>query len=248
MTDNGNPFSLTGKTVLVTGASSGIGRSIALACSQMGSVVVVGGRNETRLAETLALLEGGPHIVAAGDLLDESAVTKLVDSLPALDGVVHCAGIGQRKICKQLTAGDIDEVMAVNFKAPVLLQAQLLTHKKLKRGGSIVFISSVAATSPSIGNAVYSASKAALLSYADCLSLELAPRGIRVNAICPAMVWTDLIFQGGLTREDLLSDEASYPLKRYGQPEDIAPLAVYLLSAASVWMTGSHLPITGGYR
>lgn len=97
-----------------------------------------------------------------------------------------------------------------------------------------------------VGNSLYSASKAALVSYARVLALELAPRKIRVNCISPAMVWTKLLSTGGISLEQLKADEQTYPLKRYGQPEDIAPLSVYLLSEASSWMTGSNIDITGG--
>ena len=233
-----NIFSLSGKCILVTGASSGIGKAIAIACSKQGALVCLTGRNQERLQNTFQLLEGVGHEVIPADLSDEVETGKLVHLLPTLDGIVHCAGIGFRKPCKMLTAEDVDSVMNVNFKSAVLLQASLLAAKKVSRGSSIVFIASRAAESPSIGNALYSASK--------CLALELAPRQIRVNCICPAMVWTDLILQGGLTKEDLEKEQLKYPLKRYGKPEDIANLSVYLLSDASSWMTGSCVDITGG--
>lgn len=240
-----NPFSLEGKTILVTGASSGIGRGIAITCSKMGAKVVINGRNVGRLQETLSQMEGD-NIVATGDLTDAAKIEALVRELPTLDGIVHCAGIGQRIPCKQLTEGDVNQVMDVNFKAPVLLQAELLRQKKVNKGASIVFVASIASWSPSFGNSVYSASKGAIISYANCLSLELAPRKIRVNCISPAMVWTDLIVKGEVDEDQLKEDEQKYPLKRYGQPEDIANLAVYMLSDASSWMTGSNVKITGG--
>ena len=136
--------------------------------------------------------------------------------------------------------------MNVNFKAPVLLQTALLSAKKVNKSASVVFVASRAANAPSIGNALYSASKGAIISYAKCLTLELAPRGIRVNCICPAMVWTDLIYKGGLTKEDLEKEQLKYPLKRYGHPDDVANLAIYLLSDAASWMTGSCIDLTGG--
>ncbi len=241
-----NPFSLVGKTVLVTGASSGIGRGIAIACSKMGASVVLNGRNEKRLKETFSMMAEGSHQIAAADLNNHEAITNLTMSLPSLSGVVHCAGIGQRVLCKNLTEKDVDDVMDINFKAPVLLQTALLKQKKIMKSSSIVFIASLAVDSPSIGNAMYSASKGALVSYANCLALELAPRLIRVNCILPAMIWTDLIFQGGITEEDLREDEKKYPLKRYGTPEDVANLAIYLLSDASSWMTNSKIKLTGG--
>ena len=241
-----NPFSLKGKTILVTGASSGIGRGIAVTCSKMGATVVLGGRNETRLNETLSEMEGEGHVLAVADLTKKAELEKMVDILPKLDGIVHCAGIGQRILCKQLQETDVDNVMDMNFKAPVLLQTEILKKKKINKAASIVFIASIAAESPSVGNSIYSASKGAIISYANCLVVELAPRKIRVNCISPAMVWTDLILKDGISEEELKEDEQKYPLKRYGNPYDIANLAVYMLSDASSWMTGSNVRITGG--
>ena len=241
-----NSFSLAEKHILITGASSGIGKAIAIACSQMGATVVITGRNRERLEDTFQSLQGSGHESVLADLSVEADISRLTTSLPMLDGVVHCAGIGFRKPCKMLTVGDVDTVMNVNFKSAVLLQAALLSSKKINKQASIVFMASRAASSPSVGNALYSASKGALISYARCLALELASRQIRVNCICPAMVWTDLILQGGLTREDLEQEQLKYPLKRYGTPNDIAGTAVYLLSDVSSWMTGSCVDITGG--
>lgn len=241
-----NPFTLEGKVILVTGASSGIGRGIAVTCSKMGAIVVLGGRNVQRLNETLSQVDGKEHLLATADLSDASQIEIMVKDIPKLDGIVHCAGIGQRVLCKQLQETDIDAVMDTNFKAPIMLQTEILKQKKINKGASVVFIASIASESPSVGNAVYSASKGAVISYASCLAVELAPRKIRVNCISPAMVWTDLILKGGVTEEELKEDEQKYPLKRYGTPEDIANLAVYMLSDASSWMTGSNVRITGG--
>ena len=241
-----NPFSLIGKTVLVTGASSGIGRAIAVSVSEMGANVIINGRNVTKLEDTLSQMTGHSNCIIAGDLTKSEDITKLSDEVPQVDGIVHCAGIGHRMPAKMLTENDIDIVMRANFNGAVLLQAALLSKKKVKKDSSIVFIASKAADYPSPGNAVYSASKGALISYARCLALELAPRGIRVNCICPAMVWTELIMQNEVTIEQLKESEKKYPLKRYGKPEDIAYLAIYLLSDASSWMTNSCIDITGG--
>lgn len=241
-----NPFSLEGKTIMVTGASSGIGRSIAITCSKMGAKVIINGRNTAKLQETSSLMEDDSGIIMAGDLTDANALSSIVNALPKLDGLVHCAGLGQRILCKDLMSNNVDEVMNVNFKAPVLLQSEILGQKKINKGASVVFIASIASWSPSFGNSVYSASKGAIISYANCLALELAPRKIRVNCISPAMVWTDLITKDGIDEEQLKEDESKYPLKRYGQPEDIANLAVYMLSDASTWMTGSNVKISGG--
>ena len=243
---NFNPFSLEGKTILVTGASSGIGRGIAIICAKMGATVILNGRNQMKLGTTLTQLDPGEHKFIAADLSDSESMSRMVAELPALDGVVHCAGIGQRVLCKVATEQDVNSVMDANFKGPVLLQTELLKQKKIKKGASIIFVASIATWSPSIGNAYYSASKGAIVSYANCLALELAPRKVRVNCISPAMVWTDLVLQEGVDEEQLKVDEQNYPLKRYGTPEDIANLAVYMLSDASVWMTGNNVKISGG--
>jgi len=241
-----NPFTLQGKTILVTGASSGIGKAIAVACSQMGALVIANGRNIQRLEETMAGMEGQGNMLFPADLTNTNDLATLIAKLPKLDGVVHCAGIGHRQPAKLLTESEIDRVMNTNFRAAVLLQTELMKGKKLNKDGSVVFIASAAPQMPSFGNAVYTASKAAIIGYAKCLALELAPRGIRVNCICPAMVWTDLIMQEGVGKEELEQAQQKYPLKRYGQPEDVAYLAIYLLSDVSRWMTNSCIDITGG--
>ena len=179
-------------------------------------------------------------------MTEQNDVLRLAKTVPKLDGVVHCAGIGHRQPAKFLTVSEVDLVMRVNYLSAVSLQTELMKEKKLNARSSIVFVSSTAPKMPAIGNSAYSASKAAIVGYAKCLALELAPRGIRVNCICPAMVWTELIFQGGAGREELEQAQLKYPLKRYGQPEDVAYLAVYLLSDVSQWMTNSCIDITGG--
>ena len=238
-------FSLSGKTILVTGASSGIGHAIAIACAEAGAFVVLNGRNVARLNETLSQLSGEGHIVLPADLTNAEERQSLVERVPELDGLVHCAGIGSRVLCKMLEEQDVSRVMQANFEAPVLLQAELLREKKIAKKASIVFIASAAATMPSIGNAIYSASKAAIIAYAKCLAQELANRKIRVNCISPAMVWTDLALVDA-TEEQLHEAEQNYPLKRYAQPEDITGAAIYLLSDASSWVTGSNIELTGG--
>ncbi len=232
-------------TVLVTGASSGIGRAIAIACAAKGVTIVLSGRNVDRLKGTLAQMAGEGHIILPADLTDKAQREALAAQVPVLNGVVHCAGIGSRVLCKMLEQDDVQDVMEANFNAPVLLQAALLREKKIAAESSIVFIASAAATMPSVGNAIYSASKAALIAYAKCLSLELAVRKIRVNCISPAMVWTDLALVAA-TEEQLREAEQAYPLRRYAQPEDIAPMAVYLLSDEASWITGSNYELTGG--
>lgn len=240
-----NPFTLEGKTILVTGASSGIGRGIAIACAGMGAKVILTARNQDRLQETLSKMEGYGHLIIPANLTNEEQRQVLVELVPILDGFVQCAGVMNRVPSKSIGKEDIDFVFRPNIEVPMLLQAELLQERKINKAASIVYIASIAARSAVAGNALYSASKAALISYAKCLALELAPRKIRVNCICPAMVWTDLAMVGA-TKEELEADQLKYPLKRYGTPEDIANLAIYLLSDASCWMTGSCVEITGG--
>lgn len=244
-----NPFSLFGKTILVTGASSGIGRSIAVECSHMGANIVLTGRNLGRLDETFGLMDSGNHIVIPADLSEESDIKRLVDELPMLDGVVHSAGVGSRVLSKALKESDIDFVLRPNFYGPILLQRHLLKKKKIKKEASVVFIASRAPFAPSVGNGIYAASKGAILAYANVLGLELAPQKIRVNSICPAMVWTELVEKDALEMgTDYHELQMKYPLKRYGKPEDVAYLTIYLLSDASSWMTGTAVDLTGGAR
>lgn len=241
-----NPFSLEGRYVLVTGASSGIGRAVAIACAQMGAHVTLTARNRERLEETLGMLAGDGHQVVVADLTVEADRVALAQQVPALDGVVQNAGVGSRVLCKDIEDQDILSVFAPNVFAPILLQKQLLTAKKMRKNASIVFVASMAAKYPSVGNAIYSASKGAVISYAKVLSLELAVRQIRVNCVCPAMVWTDFIMQEGIDREVLENAQLKYPLKRYGVPADVANACLYLLADASNWVTGTCLEVHGG--
>lgn len=244
-----NPFSLKDKVILVTGATSGIGKGIAGAAVKMGACVIGVGRNQERLNKLHSMITNysSSSSVSQCDLTNAEDVGKLVDALPQLDGVVHCAGIGDRTLLKTVRQKDLDRVMKTNFEAPVLLQSVLQKRKLIKPKASIVFIASRAAFVPTVGNGLYAASKGALITYAKVLGLELAEKLIRVNCICPAMVWTELVIKDAkITGVDYHQEELKYPLKRYGDPADIANLAVYLLSDASSWMTGSSIDITGG--
>lgn len=153
----------------------------------------------------------------------------------------------ERMLCKAAKAEKIERLMKTNFEGPVLLQKLLLKKNKIEKSGSVVFVASRAPFAPSIGNAFYSATKGAILGYAKTLALEVAPKQIRVNSICPAMVWTELAKKDAEQMSANYEEaEQKYPLKRFGKPEDVAYLAVYLLADASSWMTGSQIDITGG--
>lgn len=243
---NFNPFTLAEKKVLVTGASSGIGRAIAVACSQMGACVIITGRNVDELSKTYEMLQGDGHSKVVADLNSETDVDIMVESLPALDGFVSNAGINKRSLCRYIKESEVDLIMKTNLMSPVLLTKKILKSKKLNAGASVVFISSIAAFHSSIGDGIYSATKGGIASFSKVLALELAGSKMRVNTIQPAMVRTSLINHGPLSAEDYEKDERKYPLGRYGKPEEIAYAAVYLLSDATCWMTGSDLVIDGG--
>jgi len=243
---NFNPFSLANKHILVTGASSGIGRAIAIACSKMGASVIVTGRNVTELQNTLSMLEGEGHRSIQADLNSESDMDRLVNELPGLDGFVSNAGINRRMLCRYIKENDLDLIMKTNLTSPILLTKRLLKMKKINSGASVIFISSIAAYHSSIGDSVYSATKGAIVSYSKVLALELAASQVRVNTIQPGMIRTSLIENGPLSAEDYEKDEKKYPLARYGNPDEVAYAAVYLLSDTTSWMTGTGLVIDGG--
>jgi len=243
-----NPFSLGGKTILVTGASSGIGRAIAVECSKMGANVIITARNEQRLDETLALMPGKNHTKIVADLTDKADREKLVEQLPKLDGIVHSAGVVKTLIFQFIDEKSLAEVMNVNFTAPTLISAKLVEEKKLKKGSSIIFIGSISGTVCVWGgNSIYSASKGAINGMMKNMALDLASKGIRVNSVNPGMIDTHIFDGGMIDAEQLKEDIKRYPLKRYGKPEEVAYAVVYLLSDAAQWVTGTSLLIDGGY-
>ncbi len=242
-----NPFSLDGKTILVTGASSGIGQETAIQCSKMGAKVVITARNEERLKETFDSLEGGEHILLLAELTNQPQVESLVSQLPTLHGVVLCAGKGMTLPFPFCTREKYDDIFNVNFFAPIELLRLLVKKKKLAQDSSVVFVSSIGGVeSFSLGNGMYGASKAALNSTMRFCARELATKKIRVNCVNPGMVNTKLIQGGIISDEQHKLDMEKYPLKRYGEPEDIAYGIIYLLSNASSWVTGHSLIIDGG--
>ena len=247
-----NPFSLENKTILVTGASSGIGKAIAIACAKMGGNILLSARNLERLNETLSELEGDGHDIIASDLSSQEGIDKLVESCPYLDGIVHCAGIP--KICpiKHLNRDTLNEIINVNEVAPILLTSGLLKKKKLKKGSSIIFIASTAGvlTAGAVGDTDYSATKGALSGFVKTAARELGPQNIRVNTICPAMVKTPILESANavLSEAELNTKLTRYHIKRFGEPDDVAWAAVWLLSDTTEWVTGINLPIDGGYH
>lgn len=244
-----NPYSLAGKTILVTGAGSGIGRATSVECSKLGARLVLVDINEQGLADTLAMLAQPEleHLSFAVNLCDEEAIADMVGKLPVLDGVSNNAGITKLVPLQFIGADDFERIHKVNLLAPILLTKYLVKKKKIAKGGSIVFTASAGGVFvSSFGNAIYATSKCGVDGYMRTAALELAPKGIRCNSVNPGMVETPLINRGQITDEQHEKDKENYPLGRYGKPEDVAFATIYLLSDASCWMTGTALKIDGG--
>ena len=243
-----NPFSLDGKTIFVTGGSSGIGREVALECARMGAEVVITGRDVERLQETFDQIGTSQKSQIVADLTVADDIERLIEALPSLDGAVLCAGNSTTLPLQFGTRDKFDDMFDVNFFAPVELLRLLYKKKRLNKGASVVLIASIGGTHSFMpGNGIYGASKAALNSVMKYAAREFASRRIRVNSICPGMVDTPLIHRGTITEEQLAEDAKRYPLGRYGKPSDIAHGAVYLLGDASSWLTGHDLVIDGGF-
>lgn len=242
------PFSLKDKIIFVTGASSGIGRAVAVECAKMGAQLIITGRNEQRLEETLNELEGTGHSKINADLNSEADIAKIVDFLPHLSGMVHGAGITTHVPIQYINREKINEIFDVNFFAPALICQKVVKEKKIKDQGSIVFVSSIAGIyCSSVGGSLYAATKGAVNGFIKGMALDLSPKKIRVNSITPGVVDTTLLKEGAISTDQLQEEMKRYPLKRFGKPEEIAYAAIYLLSDASAFVTGSNLLIDGGY-
>lgn len=242
-----SPFVVEGKSILVTGAASGIGKATALLCAKMGAMVTITDLNEDQLKATFDSLEGDGHQMVVANLTDNDDLQRLVDDLPKLDGVVCNAGIIKTILAQFAEKSDIERILNINTIAPIYLTKLLLENKKIKKEASIVYTSSMGGVyNGAIGNGLYGSSKAALVGFVKSLALEVAPRGIRVNTIHPGITETNIYNNTSITPEQLEQEKAHYPLKRFGKPEEIANAIVFLLSDASKWMTGSQLLIDGG--
>ena len=243
-----NPYSLEGKTILVTGASSGIGKATAIACSKMGAKVVITGRNADRLQETYQKLEGEGHLQIIAELTNEDDVARLVEETPQIDGFVNNAGIGSKTPINFIKQTSLHNILDVNTIAPIMLTKMLLKKKKLQKGASMVLTSSISGVcSVDIGNTLYSVSKSAVDGFMKNAAKELAEKGIRVNSVNPGMVDTPINDYSNVSEEQMQADLMRYPLKRHGKPEEIAYAIIYLLSDAAAWVTGTALKIDGGY-
>ena len=242
-----NPYSLEGKKILITGASSGIGQAAAIECSRMGAKVVITGRNAERLQQTFDLLEGNGHQLIALDISDYDGIVQLVNTVPVLDGLLNNAGVTTGKPISFITEQELDALMKINTNAPIHLTNLLIKKKKIAKGGSIVFTSSIGKYMVAPGNSMYAASKGALSAFMKGAALELSAKKIRCNAILPGMIETPIMKSKESVSQTQWDElKQLYPLKRFGRPEEVAWLAVYLFSDASTFMTGSELVIDGG--
>lgn len=237
-------FRLDGKRIVVTGASSDIGRAIAVACASVGATVVATGRNSGRLADTRAQVigKGGTCEVIAADLATDEGRRAVADAAGQVDGIVHATATTGPRPVRQLTSEFLHHHFDGTYLAPMLLTQVQLARGGVRDGGAIIFITSISAHMATRGMSTYSGMKAALVASAGVLALEVAPRAIRVNCISPAIVRTSVFDHTG---ETWLAEQAKrYPLG-LGEPEDVAHAAVFLLSPASRWITGETLLMTG---
>ena len=247
-----NPYSLENKTILVTGASSGIGRATAIECAKLGASVVVTARNEDRLSAVLADLDTGmgqKHQMVIADIATSAGIDSLVAAIPTIDGLSSNAGIalGNSPI-KFIGEEQMHNLMQTNTYSHALLAKTLFKKKLIAKNGSMVFTASIGGTvSHGPGNTLYGMSKNALLAFAKYAAIEFAPRGIRVNCVSPGMIETPLINLDALTDEDKAIDADKYLLKRYGKPEEVARTTAFLLGDALSFITGTAIIVDGGY-
>lgn len=243
-------FSLVDRRIVVTGASSGIGRACAILASRLGATVVLVARREEKLRETLALMtERERHRIVVCDVTDSEAVARMVVSVGEVDGLVHAAGIGPMCPIGMLNDTLIDEVLSTNYVSFVKLMKH---YSKAKNRGvkfSAVAVSSVAALAGWGGVSVYSGSKGALNATVRSLAIELAPKGVRINSVCPSNIKTPMYESGAMGVNDEASLKSLIMLQPLGlgEPEQVAWPVCFLLSDAASFITGVNLPVDGGY-
>jgi NAD(P)-dependent dehydrogenase (short-subunit alcohol dehydrogenase family) len=245
-----NPFTLKNKAILITGASSGIGKEVAIFAANMGADVILSGRNSVRLQEVALLINKQSTLVVCGDITAETTLQSIVETIPKLDGIVHAAGIMGLLPFKFISASNLNEMMNVNFTAPTLLSLKIVKKKKINNNASIVYITSInGSLVGSKANSMYAASKGAISGMVKGMALDLAKAKIRVNEIAPGMIETSGAneIENIVSKDAIIEDKKKYPLGTYGQPEDVALACVYLLSNASKWVTGSKIVVDGGF-
>ena len=244
-----NPFSLEGKTILITGGAGGIGSAAARTCIKLGARVILTDIRQDALTATLSSLPESqttePNLCFTADLTEADQLAALVDFCPVLDGVVCNAGVMKLTLTQFITEEELTRIQKINLNSPILLTRSLLKKKKVKKGGSIVFTASAAGVfRVSPGNGIYATTKCGIDAFMRTVAIEFGPRGIRCNSVNPGMVETALI--GSFTEEQKEKEKQNYPLRRFAQPDDIANGIAYLLSDAASFVTGTALKIDGG--
>jgi NAD(P)-dependent dehydrogenase (short-subunit alcohol dehydrogenase family) len=254
MNQTESPFHLKGKNILVTGASSGIGRQCAISCSRMGANVVLFGRNKERLNETLNCMENiSNHLVYSVDLLEYERVDDIIKELVQLkgkiNGLVNCVGISSTLPLKMINTQKMDDFFHTNVYSCINISKLAAKQTSFSEvGGSIIFMSSVMGIVGESGKTLYAMTKGALIAASKSLSIELATRKIRVNSISPGVVETPLSQKSFYSQnEDSLNKIKSYHPLGFGCTEDVANACIFLLSDASKWITGINLIVDGGY-
>jgi len=248
-----NPFSLKSKNILITGASSGIGRRCSIIFSKLGANVILMARNEENLKKTYQQLESGNHLYFAQDVTEydklENIISESVSRIGKISGFVHSAGIGMTLPLKSLSPIYYEKIFAVNVISAFEL-AKIISKKKYlnENGSSFIFISSIMGLLGEEGKVAYCSSKGALISASKAMALELSQKKIRVNCILPAVVETEMseMFFNTIATEAKKDILDMHPLG-LGNPDDIAYTCVFLLSDASKWVTGTSLIVDGGY-
>ncbi len=243
-----NPFLLNGKTILITGASSGIGKATAILCSKLGAKLILTGKTESKLEAVYNSLFGEGHTKIILDFFDEDSIIELIKFTTKIDGVVLSSGILETIPFKFTNAEKLSKILKINFEVPFGITQSLIKAQKVNKGASIVFLSSVSGyNAVARGISAYSASKGAISASIRVMALELSAQKIRVNAVCPGMVKTEMNTENlNLTEEQLNADEKlNYPLG-YGKPEDVANAIAFLLGDGSTWITGTNMVIDGG--
>ena len=237
---------LTGKHILVTGASSGMGRVFCQMISKEGARVSLIARNEERLNDTLSKMCGEGHKYYLCNLTKEEEIKSTIEQLEALDGVVFCAGINDFVPLKFVKQDKLQRIFQTNYFSQVILTQMLVKKKLIKKQASLVYISSLSSILGVSGTLLYASSKAALNSAVRVIAAELAPQGIRATAICPGIVRTEMLGNTNIDEETFTKQAADYPLG-LGSPEDVGNAVLYHLSDGSRWLTGNCMVIDGGY-